>query len=382
MQPHDKAAQFFLVAQVMIALGAFAGALALPRWFSGMAAVHIHLALALGALPLIFGAMGHFVPVLTRSRGAPLGIVLLIPLAAMGGAAAVMLFVRASLAQLAWPASAVAVAGAVLLAWAFRRGRRCLGSPHPCLQWYLAALMCLIAALLAVLAMNVWPEQRLALKRFHLHLNLFGFIGLTAIGTLQVLLPTAAGRFDQGAARRLRQDVLPAVLGAVLLALGAAYWPGLAWAGLALWLWVLARVAISWLLLYRDVLFSWNGAAPSLAAALAGFALTLLAGAAHGVGSVPSSTVGHVFVAAFLLPLVSGAVSQLLPLWLRPGGQNAWHTEARRRLGRWGGARALLFLAGSIGLALNWPQGFVPVSAAMLLFFWGLGRAVTLRRSF
>ncbi|MBZ0091983.1 MAG: hypothetical protein K8F27_07155 [Sulfuricellaceae bacterium] len=382
MQPHDKAARFFLVAQVMAALGAFAGALVLPYRFSGMAAVHIHLALALGALPLIFGAMGHFVPVLTRSRSAPLGIVLLIPFAAIGGAVAVMLFARASLVQLAWPASAVAVAAAALLGWAFRRGRRCLGSPHPGLQWYLAALVCLVAALLAVLAMNVWPEQRLALKRFHLHLNLFGFIGLTAIGTLQVLLPTAAGRLDQGAARRLRQDVLPAVLGAVLLALGAVYLPGLAWAGLALWLWVSARVAISWLTLYRDALFSWHGAAPSLAAALAGFALALLAGAAHGAGAVPSSTAGHVFVAAFLLPLVSGAVSQLLPLWLRPGSQNAWHAEVRRRLGRWGGARALLFLAGGVGLALNGPLGFAPVSAAMLLFFWGLGRAVTLRRSF
>ncbi len=380
MHLHDQAARFFLLAQVIIALGAFAGALALPYWFSGLAAVHVHLALALGALPLIFGAMGHFVPVLTRSRGAPLGIALLIPLTAMGGAAAVILFGLAPLTQLAWPAFTVAVAAAALLAWALRRGRRCLGSPHPGLQWYLAALVCLITALLAVLAMSLWPEQRLALKRFHLHLNVFGFMGLTAIGTLQVLLPTAAGRFDPGAARRLRQDVLPALLGAVSLALGAAYLPGLAWAGLALWLWVLARVAVSWLLLYRDALFSWHGAAPSLAAAFAGFVLTLSAGAAHGLGAVPSSAAGHVFVAAFLLPLVSGAVSQLLPLWLRPGGPGTWHAEARRRLGHWGGVRALLFLGGGAGLALNWPQGFVPVAAAIGLFFWGLGRAVILPR--
>lgn len=378
MLQHDKAARFFLLVQVIVALGAFAGALVLPLGFSGMAAVHIHLALALGAMPLIIGAMGHFIPVLTRSRAAPLGIVLLIPLAAMGGAATVALFGLALLAKLVWPAFTVAIAASALLAWAFRRSRRCLGSPHPGLQWYLAALICLVAALLAVLAMSVWPEQRLALKRLHLHLNLFGFIGLTATGTVQVLLPTVVGRFDKGAAQRLRQDVLPALLGSVSLALGAAYWPGLAWVGLALWLWVLTRAAASWLSLYGNALISWHGAAPSLAVALAGLVLTLLAGAVHGAGGASSDAAGHVFAAAFLLPLVSGAVSHLLPLWLRPGAQAAWHREARQRLGRWGGARALLFLAGGVGLALNWPQGFVFVTAAMGLFFWGLGRMAVL----
>ncbi|MGA9165494.1 MAG: hypothetical protein WBZ31_13645, partial [Thiobacillus sp.] len=60
-----------LPAQVLLALAAFAAALLWPL-HAGRAAT-LHLILAVGAMPLIFGAMSHFIPVLTRTRSAPAG---------------------------------------------------------------------------------------------------------------------------------------------------------------------------------------------------------------------------------------------------------------------------------------------------------------------
>lgn len=57
-----------LPALVFLALVAFAAAL-LWAPHAGRAAV-LHLILAVGAMPLIFGAMSHFIPVLTRTRAA------------------------------------------------------------------------------------------------------------------------------------------------------------------------------------------------------------------------------------------------------------------------------------------------------------------------
>ncbi|WP_374266015.1 hypothetical protein, partial [Zoogloea sp.] len=70
------------------AVAAFALAIGLALTGAAPAAV-AHAAFALGAMPLIFAAMGHFVPVLTRSGGAEPTIHRL-PLAAqLAGAAAV-----------------------------------------------------------------------------------------------------------------------------------------------------------------------------------------------------------------------------------------------------------------------------------------------------
>jgi hypothetical protein len=249
-----------------------------------------------------------------------------------------------------------------------KRGRAALGGAHPGLSWYLAALSCLGAGLLAVPAMSVWPGETLAIKHLHLHLNLFGFVGLTAVGTLQVLLPTAAGRPDPAAASRLRTDLSPALAGTLLIALGAAWLPPLSWVGLALWLFPLGRLARTWLGQYREWIFQRHGAAPLLGAALAGFAGALLGGGLHGAGWIESAHAGHGFVFAFLFPLVSGAAGQLLPLWLRPGRQGEWHDLARRRLTYGGGVRALLLLGGG-GMALaGWRWGAVIALAGLLPF--------------
>ena len=82
-----------------------------------------------------------------------------------------------------------------------------LGPRHHGLDWYLAALSFLLLALLAIILMPLLPDQRNALRLFHLHANLLGFVGLATLGTLQVLLPTCMGKPDPGAALRLRSDL-------------------------------------------------------------------------------------------------------------------------------------------------------------------------------
>jgi len=335
---------------VLIALAGFAAAALLSAWQVMAAAAWAHVAFAMGVMPLILGAIGYFVPVLTRS-GAPPPTIRQLPVLAVAAGAALI-------AALAWPdsfghsviaAAALALLAAVwMLGWIVRRGRAALGAPHPGLRWYLAAMVLLAAALLAAIAMELWPQQRAALRLFHLHLNLLGFVGITAIGTLQVLLPTAAARPDPDVARRLRRDLPFAVAGALLAAAGAAWFKPLSYAGLVLYLVPPVRMAAAWIAHFRGALLQRHGAAPSLSLALLGLILLLLAAGAHGLGLQPGRDAILGFILAFLLPLVSGAATQLLPVWLRPGVQTAWHAAARARLGRWSALRAALMIAGGV----------------------------------
>ncbi|MFA6062148.1 MAG: hypothetical protein WC736_06010 [Gallionella sp.] len=317
-------------------------------------AAHVHLAFALGVMPMIMGAMLHFVPVLTRSRAAERQVARLPALAWMGGALISAFFIF-SLPEI-WrniAALLALIACLVLGLWQIQRSRAALGGAHPGVRWYLAALFCLTISLLAVLSMSLWPVQYLALKRLHLHLNLFGFIGLTAIGTLQVLLPTAAGLPDPQIANRLRKHLPYALTGTVLISLGAAWWPPLCWPGLVLWLIPLAQLLRTWISHFRSHIFCLHGAAPLLASALSGFVIALIAGSAHGAGWIHSTDAAHLYVFAFLFPLVSGAAGQLPPLWLKPGRQTEWHAWARHRLTFAAGIRALLFLLAGIATGFN-----------------------------
>ena len=356
-----------LIALVLTALASFAAAFALPWLHPLPPAAHIHLALAMGVMPLILGAMSHFVPVLTRS-GTPATGVQWLPLLAL--AAGVLAFASfAANNQIYYFAALLALAAAAVFSgWIVRRAGRALGQPHPCLYWYLAAMACLMLALAAVAAMSIWPEQRLALKRLHLHLNTLGFIGLTAIATLQVLLPTAAGRPDSQAATRLRQDLKWALGGTLLIAIGAAWFKPLAWLGASLWAAPIVNLSRAWLHLYGGEIWRRHGAAPSLAAALAGFAAALLLGALHGTGLLNTTDTAHAFILAFIFPLVTGAASQLLPVWVRPGPQTAWHAQVRQRLGWGGGVRGALFFAGGLLLALGWRGGLALAIVALVAF--------------
>lgn len=312
-----------------------------------------HIAFAIGILPLILAAIGYFVPVLTRSAAAP-SVLRAAPTAAGCGGLCIVAGFSGALdlgtASLLG-ATLAATAAIALLLWTRRQARRAIGAPHPGLGWYQAALACLILALLAVPAMTLWPASRPALRLFHLHLNLLGFIGLTALGTLQVLLPTAAGAANPDAARRLASDFRWAFGGALLTALGAVFAKPLAVAGALLYLVAPLRMLHAWRRRFPAALYERRGTAGSLVLAAIGLAALVCAGIAHATGILDAGSTMAGFVCAFLLPLVSGALAQLLPVWLRPGPQGDWHTHLRTALGRLGGIRALLMLSGGLIVA-------------------------------
>lgn len=354
-----------LPALVFLALAAFTAALLGGLPLTGRTAT-VHLMLAVGAMPLILGAMTHFIPVLTRTRAAAIGMRGIPVLALAGGTLAVSAF---SATDMMWvrPAGALlaAIAAIALLVWSRRRRTGMLGRPHPGLAWYEAALICLVLALLAVLVGTLWPQHMLALRRLHLHLNTLGFIGLTAVGTLAVLLPTAAGRPDRQVAERLRRDLPWAVSGVLLIAIGSAWFTPLAWIGAALWVVPISRLAASWLRLYRAEILALYGAAPLLAAALTGLVISVVFGTVSTF--YPTEPIWS-FVTGFMLPLVSGAASQLLPVWLRPGVQSDWHAKLRRSLGRHNGLRAVLFCSGGIAAGMGWQWGLLTSLAALIWF--------------
>jgi hypothetical protein len=358
-----------LVFLVLAAMLGMLGAWLLPVITDFHRAAHVHLAFALGVMPLIMGAMTHFVPVLTRTRAAPRVVESFVAFAWVGGATIVAFFIFTLSEAFRSSAALVALSGCIGLAvWQVLRGKEALGGAHPGLRWYFSALLCLGMSLLAVLAMSIWPQQMLALKRLHLHLNLFGFVGLSAIGTMQVLLPTAARHPDPQAATRLRADLPAALGGTVLIALGAAWLPPLSWLGLLLWMVPLSHLMRVWLTRYRPEIFRWHGAAPLLAVALVGFSIALVAGGIHGAGWINSIGVAHLFVFSFLLPLVSGAAGQLLPLWLKPGHQTEWHDRALQGLTFAAGMRAMLFLVAGLLAVADYKWASWLALAALLPF--------------
>lgn len=337
-----------------------------------------HIALALGILPLILAAMSYFIPVLTRSGAATPRWLPLLPFASWLGGLILIAGFNGWLqldpaSHAAFLLAAIAALG--LLLWSWQRGKKTVGRPHPGLHWYLAALICLLLALLAVPLMSVWPDQRAALRLLHLHLNLLGFVGLTAIGTLQVLLPTAASKPDPQAAQRLHKDLLPAFGATLLIALGAAWLPPLALLGGLLYLLAPWRMLRDWLRNCRSLLLTRDGAAPALAAAALGLLITLALGLAHGSGLIAGRPAIAAFIIGFLLPLVSAAATQLLPVWLRPGPQRDWHKQTRTALGWLAGPRSLLMLAAGLAVALEWGVGLWLLLASLLLLLLAALRA-------
>ena len=320
-----------------------------------------HLAFALGILPLILAAISYFVPVLTRSGATGCAAWWPPALAWAGGVLAVFSFASDfSPMRLSLAAAMGGLAALSLGAWTLERARRMFGPRHRGLDWYLCALGFLLLALLAVVLIPMFPAQRNALRLFHLHANLLGLVGLTALGTLQVLLPTCVGRSDPDAGLRLRRDLKWAAVGALLIAVGASSMlpasvrpmaPALALLGAVFYGGVVLRMLRAWQSRFGRTLLHMHGAAPSLTAAALGLFGLLPLGVAHGFGWLPARPAVAGFVIAFLLPLVSGAAAHLLPVWLRPGIQGLWHQDLRRRLCRWGGVRGLLLLL--LGLVIT-----------------------------
>lgn len=360
-----------LVILALLAVVCFMGAAVLSALQILPPLATLHLVLAVGIMPLIVGAMTHFVPVLSRSATPPIAVRLL-PLGFQLAGGLVFFSFAASNQFYIFGAVLALFAAALFSIWIIRRATLAVGKPHPCLNWYLAAIACLMLALLAVLAMALWPEQYAALRRLHLHLNVLGFIGLTAIATLQVLMPTVLASPDPQVAARLRQHLQWALGGTVLVSVGAAWFEPLAYMGLLLWSVPLLQMGRAWLARYARGIFQRNGAASSLAAAYAGLCVTFLFGALHAHGLLNSAHATLAFILIFLLPLVTGAVSQLLPVWIRSGVQSDWHEQVRRKLGAGGAYRAMLFLLGGVLVGLGWRGGLLLSIAALFSFVWQL----------
>jgi len=354
-----------LIALVAATLLAFLAAQALPRVFSMAPAFWAHLVLAVGVMTLITAAMQHFVPVLARTRGAGRWTARLPWL--MAGAGGVLEGVLAGGLDFTWVslAAGLALGGVVwMLLWMQARARQSLGRPHAGLYWYVAAMGCLALGLVAACLMPFFPGWLPELRAFHWHINLYGFVGLTAVGTLQVLMPTAAARADPQAGARLRVDLKWAVAAALSIAVGQAVAPPLSLLGVALWGWVVGRMLLAWWRLHRERLLVLHGAEPVLLAAVAGLVMALLGGVLDDARLGPLT----VFFPAFLMPLVTGAAGVLVPVWLNPS-QPALQGDGRRVLNRWGGVRALLFLsAGGLPL-LGYQCAGMP--ALMALFWFG-----------
>lgn len=337
-----------------------------------------HLAFAVAILPLILAAISHFVPVLTRT-GDPAPAISRLPFAAQVAGLAAVLAMQGTVPRWLLPLAAAVdiVLAGLLLDWAASRARAALDSPHPGWRWYGAALGCLMMALLAVLLMEICPAYRTALRIFHLHLNVLGLVGLAALGTLPVLLPTALQMRDPESGSWLRRQLWLVAGGALVVATGAAVAWEFAVAGAALMMVAGLGLLSQWIRRFGIGQLLGDGVSASLLAALLGLCLTLVAGVAHGTGLSAARPDLLVWSVAFLLPLVSGALSQLLPVWRWPGPVTPARLQMRQKLaanGRW---RSGLWLAsgGAFLAGLDAAASFM-LASGLLLFAASLLQAV------
>jgi hypothetical protein len=226
------------------------------------------------------------------------------------------------------------------------------------------------------------PAQWPLLRVFHLHLNTLGLVGLAALGTMPVLLPTALGRPDPEAASWLRRFLWPVAGSVVVIATGAAWTSPIAALGAASLLLIVASLALHWKSRFGLAALVGDGVSASLLAALAGLAVTLGAGIAHGAGWIPARPTLPAWAAGFLLPLVTGAISQLLPVWRWPGPATPARATMRLRLAAGGRGRAILFLSAALALLAGERQaGIAFVLSALALFAISLASALRVSRS-
>ena len=350
---------------------------------SGSPAAVAHLLFAVGIIPLIFAAMSHFVPVLTRSGDPGRWIARLPPAAQASGLLAVTAMLGWLPYWLLYVAAAVdLVLAAILFNWIASRAKATLGAPHPGWRWYGAALGCLMLALIAILLMGIFPAYWAPLRLFHLHLNTLGLVALAALGTLAVLMPTVLGKPDPEAAGWLRRRLWLVAGGALVIAGGVAIlWP-LAMPGVALLLVAGLGLIGQWVRRFGLRQLLADGVSASLLSAVCGLLLTLIAGVAHGAGMMAGRPGLLAWGAGFLLPLVSGALSQLLPVWRWPGPIIPARAIMRQKLAASGRWRAVFFFSAAVAFLTEMNAlAAALLGLAMALFAFGLLQAVRVLRS-
>ena len=356
-------------------------AMAVAGWGSPQGIAHI--AFAIGILPLIFAAMTYFVPVLTRS-GDPGRWIMRLPLVAqlVGAFVACAMFGLMPRWMLQVAAGADLLLAAILLNWIAARARLAIGSPHPGWRWYGVALGCLMMAMVAVLLMVAWPQYWWPLRLFHLHLNTLGLVGLAALGTLPVLLPTALAKPDPEAVGWLHRRLWLVAGGALVVATGTAVVWFFAAPGAALMLVAALGLVGQWGRRFGFRTLLADGVAASLLAAVAGLIVSLTAGVAHGAGILPGRPTLYGWGIGFLLPLVTGALTQLLPVWRWPGPQVPERAAMRQVLAAGGKWRALAFFVGALSIIAGLTTlAAIATAIGLALFITALLRAVRIRRS-
>lgn len=341
-----------------------------------------HLVFAVGIVPLIFGAMIHFIPVLTRS-GDPSGRISRLPWLAQGAG---LLLVLAMLGVLPYEMRFLAIVVdmslcALLFNWLAERVRAAVGTPHPGWRWYGAALGCLMMALLAELLVAAWPHYWRALRLFHLHLNTIGLLGLAALGTLPVLMPTALGKADSEAGSWLNRRLWLVAGGALVVATGSAVDWLFAAPGATLVLVAALSLIGQWGRRFGLRALFADGVSASLLSAVLGLILCLVAGIAHGAGVLPGRPTLTAWVIGFLLPLVSGALCQLLPVWRWPGPVIAERRTMREKMAAGGRWRAVLFFIAAVAVLAGFERlAWILLMLAGLLFVGNLLQAVRVSR--
>ena len=302
----------------------------------------------------MWSALLHFIPVLTRSGGPALGLRLLPLLAFLAAGLLLTVFAGALLRHvLLASALAVGVGSAVLLGWSLRRVGRAIGKPHPGVYWYVAALACLLAGLAAAFGIVLDVARYPLWYGFHLHVNLLGWIGLTVLGTLPVLLPTNLQKFDPNATFRLQLGLPWAISGVIAIALAAALRQPIlgTFGALGLMLLIGAHWR-AWFRLYGAP-WRWPGPGQSLFLGSGFLFLLLSAGLAHGFGLLSGAAMLPAFAAGFLLSTVLGALAQLLPVWRFPGADSAARRAMACALAHGAGVRGGLCVLAGLGQLFN-----------------------------
>ena len=197
-----------------------------------------------------------------------------------------------------------------------------------------------------------------------------------------MLLPTALGKPDPEAAGWLRRRLWLVAGGALVVATGTAVVWLFAVPGEALILVAALGLVGQWVRRFGFRALLADGVTASLLVAVAGLLLTLAAGVAHGFGLTAGRPTLLAWAVGFLLPLVTGALSQLLPVWRWPGPAIPARRIMRQKLAATGFWRALIFFSAAVALLVGFDTFAAGLLAlGLLLFAASLIQAVRVSRS-
>lgn len=310
------------------------------------------------------GAILFFTPTLTRTAPAT-GWVTWLPFVGVGIGICASIGIQHH-RKIAIIAAILSIAlNLALEYWLWQRQRNTLGDPHPGLRWYQVAVGFLILGLSTIVVDLGWPEYGWPLRPFHQHINLLGFIGITAMGTLHVFLPTIGSYQSPKAGLWLKQHLTYCALATVCVAVGAASVPWFSLIGRVLWLMPLGLLILS-IWQARKNLAVAPGSAHSLVWACVGFVFVI---------SMGPPIAPPIFFTMYLFPLVTGALSHFFPLWWWPTQHTAQRAKAQHFLGQGGAARGMLFFLAGLATVWGFKAGLVLAWLVLMTFIVQVGIA-------